>query len=437
MNPRTLRDTTSHLSRRRFLQSTAAASAIGLSPLPNGLMSSWAQAKNSSRPKLPVAGVVTVYREMSHADVLLGKILEGWQQDGGDGPDLTLASIYVDQVGADDMSGPLAKKYGFRIAKTIDEAITLGTDQVQVAGVLSIGEHGDYPLTPDTKQHMYPRRRFFEEIVATFDRCGKSVPVFNDKHLAYRWEDAKWMYDAAKKRNVPFIAGSSVPCAWRFPAIDIPMNTEFEFAQTVGWAGLEIYGFHALDLHHALIERRLGGESGVVSVQALQGPAIHQAAKEGRWSEKLFRQAISTLPGPPKIPDDWTSMPDTAVFLLEHRGGFRSAVVMVGTLTDQFAFAGKVKNQTDPIACWVRLQDGKPFSHFAYLLHAIEETIHTGQAAYPVERTLMSTGVLDRVMHSLADNNQLYQTPELNFPSQPANWPFANHPESSLKLDIF
>ena len=110
---------------------------------------------------------------------------------------------------------------------------------------------------------------------------------------------------------------------------------------------------------------------------------------------------------------------------------------MVGTLTDQFAFAGKVKNQTDPIACWVRLQDGKPFSHFAYLLHAIEETIHTGQAAYPVERTLMSTGVLDRVMHSLADNNQLYQTPELNFPYQPANWPFANHPESSLKLDIF
>jgi len=390
-----------------------------------------------ARSKLPVAGVVTVYREMSHADVLLGKILEGWQQDGGPGPDLTLASIYVDQVGDDDMSHSLAKRFGFRIAKSIDEAITLGTDKVQVSGVLSIGEHGNYPLTPDTKQQMYPRRQFFEQIVAAFDRCGSVVPVFNDKHLAYRWEDARWMYDAAKKRDVPFLAGSSVPVGWRFPAIELDRSDELESALTVGWAGLEIYGFHALEAHQAMVERRKGGESGIVTVQALQGDAIHQAAREGRWSRELFKQALATIPGTPEIPEDWTTKPDTAVFLLEHRDGLKSAVVMVGSLTTQFAFAAKVKSKPDPVACWIRLQDGKPFCHFAYLLRAIEETIHTCQPVYPVERTLLTTGILDRIMHSLAENSKAFDTQELDIAYQPTDWPFANHAKNMLQLDIF
>src|SRR5260221_13754480 len=111
------------------------------------------------------------------------------------------------------MSRKLAEKHGFRLAQTIDEAVTLGTDDVPVAGVLSIGEHGDYPTTPDTKQHQYPRRRFFEEITAAFRRCRKSVPGFNDKHLADRWEDAWMIFDTARKMKFPFLAGPAGPVA--------------------------------------------------------------------------------------------------------------------------------------------------------------------------------------------------------------------------------
>ena len=79
-----------------------------------------------AREKKRVAAVVTVYRNKSHADVLLGKILEGWRQDGGPGPDLQLVSLYVDQYPAEDMSVELAKKHGFRLCKTIEETLTLG-----------------------------------------------------------------------------------------------------------------------------------------------------------------------------------------------------------------------------------------------------------------------------------------------------------------------
>lgn len=218
--------------------------------------------------KLPVAAIVTIYTPNSHTDVIVGKILEGYQQDGGVGPDLRLVSMYTDQVPEKDLSRQMAAKHRFQLATSIDEAITLGTNQLQVAGVLSIGEHGNYPLTPDTKQHMYPRRRFFDDIVATFRRCGKSVPVFNDKHLSYRWQDAKYMVDTAREMKFPLLAGSSVPVAWRRPAVELPRGCEIEAALTIGYSGFEVYGFHALEAHQCMIERRRGGETGMAAVQA-------------------------------------------------------------------------------------------------------------------------------------------------------------------------
>ena len=55
-----------------------------------------------------------------------------------------------------------------------------------VDGVLLIGEHGDYPINAKGQQ-LYPRRRLFAEIVETFRRSGRSVPVYNDKHFSYSW----------------------------------------------------------------------------------------------------------------------------------------------------------------------------------------------------------------------------------------------------------
>jgi hypothetical protein len=242
------------------------------------------------------------------------------------------------------------------------------------------------------------------------------------------------MYDAARRRGIPLLAGSSVPLAWRVPPLVLEGEAELETALTVSYSHLEIYGIHALEAHQAMVERRRGGEAGIVAVQALRGEAIYRAAEEGRWPVALFEAALAALPGPPSSDPRWTRQEQTALYLLEHQDGLRSAVAMTGALTEEFAFAAKLKGRSEPAATWIRLQNRPPFGHFAQQLRAIEETIHTGRAVYPLERTLLTTGALDRLMHSLAEGGRRLETPELAFANPPGDWPFANHPQTRLKL---
>src|SRR5262245_57922408 len=121
-------------------------------------------------PPKKVAAVVTEYRKWSHADVILRNLLTGYP--GGKRPGLELVSLFTDQVPKSDMSRDLAKKHGFKVTDTIADALTLGTGKLAVDGVLSIGEHGQYPDN-EKGQKLYPRRRFFEEIVKVFEATGK------------------------------------------------------------------------------------------------------------------------------------------------------------------------------------------------------------------------------------------------------------------------
>jgi len=407
-----------HLNRRQALQSLAATSVLATMPAAGAV----------ARKKLPVAGVITEYRTNSHADVICGKILEGFQQDGGPGPDLELVSLYTDQVPEADMSRDLARKHGFRIARTIEESITLGTGTVQVAGVLSIGEHGNYPYTPDTHQQMYPRKRFFDEIIATFKKCGAVVPVFNDKHLCYNWKDARAMYDTARKMKIPLMAGSSLPVAWREPQEILPMGSVIEEALVLGYGGLESYGFHMLETLQCMVERRQGGETGVRSVQALQGERAWQAQQQGRWSGELFKAAAEANGQVVKEDKLRASLmhDNASVYLLDYRDNVKMSAVMAVNLGAQFCLALKLKEKDEPFVSWFQLEDKKPFGHFAFLVQAIEEMVHTGHPSYPVERTLLTTGILDRAMHSLAAEGVAYRTPELAIRYKPVEWPYAN-----------
>src|SRR5207244_4923362 len=129
---------------------------------------------------------------------------------------------------------PLARQWKIPLVKTPAEALTLGGNQLAVDGVLLIAEHGNYPLTPKGEK-LYPRRRFFEEVVKVFRASKRIVPVFNDKHLAYNWADAKWMYDQHRELGFPMMAGSSVPVAWRRPELRPDVGIECDRLLSVGY----------------------------------------------------------------------------------------------------------------------------------------------------------------------------------------------------------
>ena len=112
------------ITRREFV---AGMAATGITAIGGG------HAVAAARRKLPVAAVVTEYRTNSHADVIVGKVLEGWQQDGKSGPDLELVSMFTDQVPKGDLSRGLSQKHGFSIVKTIEQAI------LERAGRLVVG----------------------------------------------------------------------------------------------------------------------------------------------------------------------------------------------------------------------------------------------------------------------------------------------------------
>jgi len=405
------------LSRRAFIGSAGALGSVALA----GDL----KAVDAVSEPLPVAAVVTTYTRNSHADVILGKILSGWRQDGGAGPALRLVSLYVDQVGAGDLSADLAKQYGFKRTQSIAEAVTLGKATLPVAGVISIGEHGDYPLTEVTQQRQYPRRRFFDEIVAAMQRCGTFAPIFNDKHLGYRWQDAKHMYDTSAQHQIPLLAGSSLPVAWRYPAKLLPPESVIDEALVIGYGGHEAYGFHALEALQSIVERRRGGETGVAAVTTLRGQQILEAAGQGRWSVDLLRAAAASAKQKMK-PLEQHVNEGSALFVIEYRDGMRATVAMLKGFGETFAAACRLRGEAQPFRAWFRLEYERPYGHFEHLVRAIESMLHTKMPPYAVERTLLTTGILDRAMQSRTQPGTRLQTPELQIAYQSSNWPFAN-----------
>jgi hypothetical protein len=377
-------------------------------------------------PAKKVAAVTTEYRKWSHADVILRNLLDGYPD--GTRPNMELVALVTDQVPKGDMSRDLARKHGFKICDTVAEALTLGGKSLAVDGVLSIGEHGKYP-TNAAGQILYPRRRFFEEICKVFEETKKSVPVFNDKHLAAAWADAKWMYDRARKLFVPLLAGSSVPVTWRKPNVVLPKDCELVGAVQIGFGPFEAYGFHALEGLQCMAERRKGAETGVKAVACHPAAAMWDALDKYEWTRPLLDGALKLVTA--HAADDVRAVTaktaDAGAFEIEYRDGFRAFVAVLNGWVHEhegssFIFAGQRKGADKPDVCQFYLQQPDPFAHFAELTRAIDALVNTGHAPYPVERTLLTTGVLDAAMNSRHEKGKRLETPHLDVAYKPTEW---------------
>jgi hypothetical protein len=383
----------------------------------------------ADEPRPRLAAVTTAYHYLSHAYHIVGRFLDGFIVHDGRGlhrPEFEIASLFIEQTPETDLGRAKARRHGVRLSPTIADALTLGTGKLAVDGVLLIAEHGDYPFN-DKLQKLYPRGRFFREVLDVFRASGKSVPVFNDKHLSYDRAEARSMIEAARKLDVPLMAGSSLPVTWRLPELEVPLGRPWKEALVASRGEIEIFGFHALETLQCMVERRdRGGKpQGVVAVTCLEGDVVWDAGDKGVWSWGLLDEALNRShtrnPGdvrqntrdfvpPPNRP---TFLQTPLAFVVEYADGLKATALILNGHVDDTTIAGRLGGAKEELVSTLMYLPAPPGANFFNpLVLRLEDFFRTGRPPYPVERTQLSGGILDAVLESRLRKRRV-ETPDL------------------------
>jgi hypothetical protein len=384
---------------------------------------------SEGEPRKRIAFLGSVVFKHSHAQHFLDRHALGYTWAGKwQKPRCDIASVYIDQQQATgDLSQQRINKYRLTQVKSIADALTLGTSKLAVDGVVIIGEHGEYPVN-EMGQKRYPRYEWFKEVVRVFESTGRSVPVFNDKHLSTEWSECEEMVADSQRLGFAFLAGSSLPVTWRMPAIDMPIDTPLRESVCVCYGGVDSYDFHGLETAQCMSERRRGGEVGIRSVLALKGERVwSELERSGREeTQKLFVAALTrshNLPVEEGYPRDAVSyewarkaMADsTTAYFIEHLDGFRTSMFLC-PISD-FNYAGLRSDNGQIISCQMYLpmpgSSATTADFFNPLARHIEQMILVGETPYPVQRTLLTSGMVIGGVQSLFRGQVALETPEM------------------------
>jgi hypothetical protein len=390
----------------------------------------------TKRPK--IAAVVTEYRKFSHAQHIVDRFLEGYGWNSRHHrPEMDVVSLYVDQFPEGDLSRERAQRFpGMKLCPTVADALTLGGSDLAVDGVLLVAEHGTYPAN-EKGQRLWPRYELYKQIVAIYRTTGQSAPIFNDKHLSWKWEWAKALSDTAHELGFALMAGSSLPVTWRTPSVEFPAGAVPTEAVCVAYGGVDSYDYHALETIQCMVERRPGGEQGVKWVQAYKGDAFWEAYHAGVWSRGLFEAALSrshTLtPSRPGFNDIFPTVDEMKAmtkelepiaYAYEHVGGLRSTMILLNGLVQDFNFAATLQGRDEPFSTQMYLPMPPArttlANFFSPLVNNIEELFLTWKAPYPVERTLLTGGLVEAGVDSLFQGQVKVGTPHLAEVQYPA-----------------
>src|SRR5690606_2251190 len=154
-----------------------------------------------------------------------------------------------------------------------------------------------------------------------FEQSKRSVPVFNDKHFSYNWNEAKWMFDKSRELGFPLTGGSLLPVYYRKPEIELDIDTPIKNSIVIGGASDEGAIFHCIDILQAFVERRKGGETGVKSVQSIRGPEALKWIKRNTWSSKLLHSVAVNYDLKPEY---FQENDRTNICVVEYRDGTKA-----------------------------------------------------------------------------------------------------------------
>jgi hypothetical protein len=333
----------------------------------------------------------------SHADWIVNKLLDGYWWHGAHTPSrVEVVSVYIHQLDTSMLGQKVCKAKNIPIFKTGKEAVTLGGKELVVDGVVIVAEHGNYPT--DLKGHwLLPRWWIYQQVIQVFEHSKRSVPVFNDKHLSYNWDDAKWMFDKSRELNFPLTGGSSIPTYFRKPEIELAIDTPIKNSIVVGNTTDEGAIFHCIDVLQAFVDRRKGGETGVQAVQSIRGPETWAWVERNAWAGNLLeavRERFDLKLG------HLQERRKPNVCVVEYNDGSKAAVISgegVG-----WTYAGEIEGQKEPTIVSMLGWPGPISQYHAANAHEhwIIEMMLTGKEPFNAERLLLSTGIVNYYMES-------------------------------------
>lgn len=401
-----------HFTRRQMLGITGIAGLTALTGLSNTAFGKTAQA----RPRIAVLASYWAYTR-SHADWIVNKLIDGYWWDGAYTPSrVDVVSIYMHQHDESLLGQKVAKAKGIPVYKTVAEALTLGGKELAVDGVVIVAEHGEYAT--DLRGHwLLPRWWIYQQVVRVFEQSKRSVPVFNDKHLSYNWDEAKWMFDKSRELNFPLTGGSSIPVYYRKPEIEIDIDTPIKNSIVIGGAGDEGGIFHAIDVLQCFVERRKGGESGVKSIQSIRGPEAWKWVEQNPWAGKLLDAVAKRFEFKPGF---FQESPQTNICVIDYNDGTKAAVI--GGRGVGWTYAGEIAGKNEPTIIsmlgWAGPYDQYHASNAQP--HWITEMMVTKKEPFNAERLLLSTGITNHYMESNWEGSKYsavgrrLETPALN-----------------------
>ena len=210
---------------------------------------------------------------------------------------------------------------------------------------------------------------------------------------------------------------------WRLPDVDIPHGAVLEEALMVGEnAGDDAMDFHALEGLQCMTERRTGGETGVRAVEVVKGSSVWQLP----YSKDLLVAALSRSDTPLGLTEKDGRTQDLVgsselqrlvtepvAYRIEYRDGLHATMLNLRGAVKDFTFAARVKNG-GIISTQFLLTPVPNVTYSACLMHNAELMFATGKAPYPVERTLLTSGVLEACHTALAKGGGKLPTPALN-----------------------
>ena len=240
------------------------------------------------------------------------------------------------------------------------------------------------------------------------------------------------MVDASRRLHFPMLAGSSIPVTWRLPSIELPPGCEIEEAVMIGEGGSDPMDFHALEGLQCMVERRRGGETGVKAVQLLEGEAVWKALDEGRFAKDLLTAALSRSDTPLglTVTDGRTQdlvasgelqklATKPAAYFIEYRDGLKATMLMLDGVVKDFNFAARLKGSPVIWSTQFLLTPDPNVTYSACLMHKAGQMFETGVAPYPVERTLLTSGMLESCLTSKLQDHAHLETPHLSVTYKP------------------